>query len=70
MGQWHISIEGTGQHHNYDGADANVMTYHFVAALRRAGHSINKVSFTYGASDPVDSAAWHPENKPDTRTPR
>jgi len=50
MGNWNISIEGIGAHHNKDNPqDANRMAQAFVGALKRAGHNVTKASFTYGA---------------------
>ena len=52
MGNWHISIEGVGFHHNYNfPIDANKMAEKFVKELQEAGHTISKASFTHGASD-------------------
>lgn len=52
MGNWHISIEGVGIHHNVDTPkDANKMAEKFVKDLKEAGHSITKATFTHGGSD-------------------
>ena len=52
MGNWHISIEGIGIHHNKDNEnDANVMAKKFVQDLKDANHQVNKASFTYGGSE-------------------
>ncbi len=55
MGNWHISIEGVGPHHNenYLG-DANKMAEDFVSELKGAGHQINKASFTHGGSEDLN----------------
>ena len=46
MGNWHISIEGVGVHHNQAlETDANKMAAKFVAELKRVGHTITKASF-------------------------
>lgn len=63
MGQWTIVIQGTGWHHNRDlETDANRMTARFVEELEKAGHSIDKATFTHGSRDlifdphtPIDS---------------
>lgn len=55
MGNWHISIEGVGCHHNNNWEkDADKMTKDFVKELKKAGHSISKASFTYGGSEDVN----------------
>ncbi len=50
MGQWHISIEGTGIHHNKTWKDANALAARFVKYLRDNGHIVTKASFVYGAN--------------------
>ena len=52
MGNWHISIQGIGSHHNtnYD-KDANKMAAAFVQALRDAGHTVEAASFTHGGKE-------------------
>lgn len=52
MGNWHISIEGVGCHHNKDyPLDANRLSATFVKSLKEAGHTITKASFTHGGSE-------------------
>ncbi len=52
MGNWHISIEGVGPHHNVDhDLDANKMATQFVNDLKKAGHHVMKATFTHGGSD-------------------
>lgn len=52
MGNWHISIEGIGAHHNPDlEQDANRMAHRFVNALRQAGHQVRRATFTHGSAD-------------------
>lgn len=53
MGNWHISIEGVGQHHNSQDneRDAEKMSKHFVKRLKEAGHHISKATFTHGAKE-------------------
>lgn len=51
MGNWHISIEGVGSHHNKDNPpDADRMAAEFVEALKSKGHQISRASFTFGSS--------------------
>lgn len=55
MGNWNISIEGIGCHHNVDlKTDANKMATEFVAELKKVGHTITKASFTYGGADSLE----------------
>jgi hypothetical protein len=58
MGNWHISIEGVGIHHNHDPKDANVMANKFVQDLMAAGHTIYKASITHGGSDALGSVLY------------
>lgn len=52
MGNWHISIEGLGSHHNHENLyDANRMAHRFVEELRAQGYTVTRASFTYGMSD-------------------
>ncbi len=52
MGNWHISIEGVGCHHNTAlETDANKLAAKFVQELKIAGHTVNKSTFTYGGCD-------------------
>lgn len=54
MGNWNITIQGVGQHHNADDPkDANVMADIFVHELRQAGQSITHASITYGSQETV-----------------
>lgn len=54
MGQWNITIRGTGIHHNKKNPnDANRMAAEFVRALKDAGHQVRSASFTFGAEDDV-----------------
>jgi len=54
MGNWNISIEGIGIHHNKVEKDANEMARKFVKALKEAGHNVNKASFTYGGAEDLN----------------
>lgn len=52
MGDWHISIEGTGVHDNTAldlPQDADRMARKFVEDLAAAGHTIVNATFTSGA---------------------
>lgn len=58
MGNWHISIEGIGVHHNTDNPkDANKMAKVFVKELKKAGHTVVYSSFTYGGAERLDEVA-------------
>jgi hypothetical protein len=61
MGNWNISIQGIGQHHNASPdvfrKDANVMANRFVEELRAAGHYIESASFTFGGKENLAPAA-------------
>lgn len=49
MGQWNITIKGTGAHHNRDyPKDVDRMASAFVKELRDAGHQVEGASITYG----------------------
>jgi hypothetical protein len=50
MGNWHISIKGTGVHHNRTEKDADVLASRFVEALRAAGHTVHNADITAGGS--------------------
>lgn len=51
MGNWNISIEGVGAHHNTDyPKDANKMAESFAVALKDAGHKVTKATFTFGGA--------------------
>lgn len=52
MGDWHISIQGTGAHHNPDyPKDANKMARKFVEDLKEAGHTVHHAEFTHGGKE-------------------
>lgn len=58
MGNWHISVQGTGAHHNKDyPKDANKMARQFVKDLKEAGHSVEHAEFTHGAKEAIDDTA-------------
>ena len=48
MGDWHISVQGTGIHHNGVVADADQRFARFVEQLRADGHTIVSATFTHG----------------------
>jgi hypothetical protein len=59
MGNWNISINGVGCHHNKKlESDANRMAAEFVAKLKAAGHSVSHASFTHGGEDNVLSPEY------------
>ena len=54
MGQWNISIHGTGAHHNKaNKTDANRMAADFVRQLKKAGHTVTGATITYGGEEDV-----------------
>ena len=58
MGQWNITIRGTGSHHNKKNPnDANRMAARFVGELKEAGHNVTGATITFGAEDDVSDAA-------------
>lgn len=49
---WHISIRGSGSHHNKDyPKDAEKMAAEFVRQLEEAGHTVESADFTHGGRD-------------------
>lgn len=55
MGNWNITIQGVGPHHNPDAypKDANRMAAAFVKQLREAGHTVEAATFTHGGKDDI-----------------
>lgn len=52
MGNWHISIQGVGSHHNQNNpTDANLMARDFVSQLLKAGHVVQRSQFTFGSAE-------------------
>ncbi len=52
MGNWNISIQGIGSHHNENAPqDAQRMAARFVEALAAAGQTIEVASFTSGGKE-------------------
>lgn len=64
MGQWNITIRGTGAHHNkkYE-KDANRLAAEFVQKLKDAGHSVAGASFTYGGDEDITNAEQYLDHK-------
>jgi hypothetical protein len=62
MGNWTITIHGTGIHHNRETpADANRMAKAFVSELIKKGHSVEGATFTHGGRDDLltcDYSVW------------
>lgn len=64
MGQWNITIRGTGSHHNRKHAiDANRMAAKFVQELKDAGHQVVAASITHGGEDDLTDAAKYIADK-------
>lgn len=64
MGQWNITVRGTGCHHNPKLAtDANRMAAEFVERLKTAGHVVMSASFTYGGDEDITDSAKYIEDK-------
>jgi len=61
MGNWQISIEGTGVHHNKSESDVNVLLGQFLEILSKH-QSVERVSLTYGARQVYfgKDDGWHP----------
>ena len=54
MGNYHIAIEGTGQHHNNgDPKDADVLAAKFAQELKDAGHNVESATITHGGRNDV-----------------
>lgn len=52
MGNWTITVHGTGPHHNPNHpGDADKMARAFTQSLRDAGHSITEAEFTSGSRE-------------------
>lgn len=52
MGNWTITIQGTGAHHNKDyPGDANKMAQKFVEELKVAGQTVESATFTHGGRE-------------------
>ncbi len=74
MGQWNITIRGTGSHHNRgaDGKpsypkDADRIASKVVRELREAGHTITSATITCGSEqDLIVSPSAEPDADPET----
>ncbi len=61
MGNWHISIQGIGAHHNPNNPnDAEKMAAEFLHDLKEAGHLIGAATFTHGACDELHNVRYAP----------
>jgi hypothetical protein len=50
MGNWNITVQGTGCHHNRDNpSDADRLAAEFVERLKAAGHTLVSATFTAGS---------------------
>lgn len=69
MGNWIITIRGTGRHHSFrldeetkqavpqpNADDANVLAAGFVAQLKNAGHTITDAGIVCGGADDLNDA--------------
>lgn len=54
MGDWHLSIVGTGIHHNGLAGDADQVFKRAVADLEKAGHILASATFTSGGRTTAD----------------
>lgn len=60
MGDWTITVQGTGCHHNGKREiDADLATADFVAELKKQGHTVHRADFVSGAR--VDLTPKKPE---------
>jgi hypothetical protein len=58
MGNYAITIEGIGQHHNGgDPSDADIIAAAIVLEMRKRGHKILHATITYGAAQDVTALA-------------
>lgn len=54
MGNWNMTIIGTGAHHNADNpGDADRVLSETVKKLKDAGHNVEHASFTHGGRDVI-----------------
>lgn len=54
MGNWHISIQGTGPHHNNLESDADNLSKELVKLLKKHGHTIESATFTFGGKNNIE----------------
>ena len=68
MGNWHISIDGIGCHHNMHlETDANKLASKFVQELKQSGHTVSKATFTYGGADDLQGSWYESYLKGETK---
>jgi hypothetical protein len=67
MGDWAITIQGVGAHHNHlHTDDANRMARRFVESLKAAGHTITRADFTHGGKEDLcDPDQAHSDDRGD-----
>lgn len=64
MGQWVISVHGTGSHHNKDlPEDADRMAAAFVEQLKAAGHTVTHATITHGGETNITDGAKYGEDR-------
>jgi hypothetical protein len=57
MGNFHISVQGVGCHHNKIEKDADAMAKKFVKELLEAGHAVMTATITYGGAEDIKAAS-------------
>lgn len=50
MGNWNVSVEGVGCHHNGKPYDVEAITNEYVKQLKAAGHTVTKATVTTGST--------------------
>jgi hypothetical protein len=66
VGNFNISIEGVGFHHNKNTPnDANRMAQKFVKELEAAGHMISHATITHGGKDYLGSVDYSRYDNPE-----
>jgi hypothetical protein len=53
MGNWHMSIEGVGCHHNNIEEDADKLFKEFVEKVKNFGQNVTHASFTHGGAEVI-----------------
>lgn len=64
MGNWNITIQGTGMHHNGKREDANEIAKVCVDTLKKAGQNVEMATFTSGGRESVLDQAPIPDHDP------
>lgn len=65
MGNWNITIQGSGAHHNTDfPQDADRLAANFVNRLLAAGQTIESATFTSGTKEDLLPRAPEPQATP------